>query len=223
MSQANVDYILKHNHEIDPSKVKVCPNSIDVVDKTISDFEKENIRRQYNLPLNKKIFIYGGNLGKPQGIDFMIQCLEVCKDLNNVFFLIVGSGTEYYKIEEYIKNSLQTNVRLMKSISKSDYDTLLMACVCGLIFLDHRFTIPNFPSRLLYYMQAKIPVLAATDINTDVGKVIEEGDFGWWVESNDFSRFKDKIIEIIDMDLKNKGQNAWEYLNKYYHSMELMI
>lgn len=223
MSQANVDYILKHNHEIDPSKVKVCPNSIDVVDKTISDFEKENIRRQYNLPLNKKIFIYGGNLGKPQGIDFMIQCLEGCKDLNNVFFLIVGSGTEYYKIEEYIKNSLQTNVRLMSSISKSDYDTLLMACDCGLIFLDYRFTIPNFPSRLLYYMQAKMPVLAVTDINTDVGKVIEEGDFGWWVEGNDFSRFKDKIIEIIDMDLKNKGQNAWEYLNKYYHSMELMI
>ena len=216
MSQANVDYILKHNHEIDPSKVKVCPNSIDVVDKTISDFEKENIRRQYNLPLNKKIFIYGGNLGKPQGIDFMIQCLEVCKDLNNVFFLIVGSGTEYYKIEEYIKNSLQTNVRLMKSISKSDYDTLLMACDCGLIFLDHRFTIPNFPSRLLYYMQAKIPILAVTDRNTDVGKVIVDGDLGWWIISDDTNKFRAKVIEVINNNIKYKGMNAWEYLQNNY-------
>ena len=216
MSQANVNYLLKHNTEIAPTKVEVCPNSIDVVDNSISDLEKERIRKQYKLPLDKKIFIYGGNLGKPQGIDFMIQCLEVCKDLNNVFFLIVGSGTEYYKIEEYIKNSLQTNVRLMKSISKSDYDTLLMACDCGLIFLDHRFTIPNFPSRLLYYMQAKIPILAVTDRNTDVGKVIVDGDLGWWIISDDTNKFRAKVIEVINNNIKYKGMNAWEYLQNNY-------
>ena len=33
MSQANVDYVVKHNPEIDPSIVEVCPNSIDAVDK----------------------------------------------------------------------------------------------------------------------------------------------------------------------------------------------
>ena len=53
---------------------------------------------------------------------------------------------------------------------------LANSCDVGLIFLDKRFTIPNFPSRLLSYMQASMPVLAATDVNTDIGKVIEEGE-----------------------------------------------
>ena len=218
MSQANVDYLLKHNKEIESTKVEVCPNSIDVVDNSISDLEKERIRKQYKLPLDKKIFIYGGNLGKPQGISFMIDCLKECKDLTDAFFLIVGSGTEYDKIEKYMLDSKQPNVKLMKFIAKDDYNTLLGACDCGLIFLDYRFTIPNFPSRLLYYMQAKLPVFAITDPNTDIGKIIYDGYFGWWVASNDSSKFKHKIIEIMDADLTNKGQNAWEYLIKYYHS-----
>jgi hypothetical protein len=45
-----------------------------------------------------------------------------------------------------------------------------------MIFLDSRFTIPNFPSRLLSYMENKLPIIAATDINSDIGKVIEEND-----------------------------------------------
>ena len=64
------------------------------------------------------------------------------------------------------------------------------------IFLDHRFTIPNFPSRLLGYMQAKLPVLACTDKNTDIGKVVVEGGFGWWCESNDVGEFG-RVVERV--------------------------
>ncbi len=51
----------------------------------------------------------------------------------------------------------------MKRLSKEDYDTLFGVFDVGIIFLDHRFIIPNLPSRLLSYMQANIPVLACTD------------------------------------------------------------
>ena len=51
-------------------------------------------------------------------------------------------------------------MKLMQRLPKEDYDRLVAACDVGMIFLDHRFTIPNFPSRLLGYMQAGLPVLA---------------------------------------------------------------
>ena len=43
------------------------------------------------------------------------------------------------------------NMKLMSKLPKDDYDRMVAACDVGLIFLDHRFTIPNFPSRLLLY------------------------------------------------------------------------
>ena len=114
MSQANVDYVLKHNPEVDPSRVEICPNSIEVVDMSVDEETRRKIRSKYGIPLDKKVFVYGGNLGKPQGIDFMIKCLKSQKKNNKVFFLIVGDGTEFGKIEAYVKNSKPSNVKLMK-------------------------------------------------------------------------------------------------------------
>jgi len=218
MSQANVDYVVKHNPEVDPSKVEICPNCIEVVDKSIDEQTRVSIRNKYGIPLDKKIFVYGGNLGKPQGIPFIIECLKKCRDKEDVFFLIVGDGTEYHVLEKYANNSNQRNFKLMKRLPKEDYDTMVAACDVGLIFLDHRFTIPNFPSRLLSYMQAKLPVLACTDPNTDIGKVITEGGFGWWCESDDQQAFTALIQQISSCMLQDKQVASMEYLAEHYSS-----
>ena len=214
MSPANVEYVKQNNPEIDDYRVEVCPNCIEVVDKSINAEERRSIRKKYDIPLEKRVFVYGGNLGKPQGIDFLIECLHSQENSKDNYFLIVGDGTEYGKIEEFVKSSNQNNIRLMKRLPQEDYDTMVGACDVGMIFLDHRFTIPNFPSRVLSYMQAKIPVLACTDPNTDIGKIIEEAGFGSWCESNDVNGFVECVNKI--MQIQSVAEKEWNYLNKYY-------
>lgn len=218
MSEANVKYLIDHNR-IDPAIVEVCPNSIDAIDMSVSQKERTEIREKFNIPINKKVFIYGGNLGKPQGIDFMLECLERQKTNENVYFLIIGDGTEFKKIEGYINNNNSKNIKLMKRLPKEDYDRIVGACDVGLIFLDNRFTIPNFPSRILSYMQAKIPVLAITDPNTDIGTVIVNGGFGWWCESSDAEAVSKQIL-VIEKDATTTvlGENGWNYLLEHYTS-----
>lgn len=201
MSPANVEYLLKHNPEVSSEHVEVCPNSIEVQAVYLGDDEKVTLRRKYGLPLDKKVFVYGGNLGKPQGVPFIIECLKACSDIEEAFFFIIGSGTDYFRLEEYINKERPSHVKLLSSIPKEEYDRMIASCDVGLIFLDHRFTIPNFPSRLLSYMQAGLPVLAATDPNTDIGKTIVDEGFGWWCESTDVGEYC-KIIDICcAMDL----------------------
>lgn len=221
MSQANVNYILEHNPEIDPNIVEVCPNSVEVVDMSVEEEIRKDIRNKYKIPLDKKVFVYGGNLGKPQGIDFMIECLKSQEKNKEAFFLIVGDGTEFDKIEAYVHSDKPSNVRLMKRLPKEDYDKMVGACDVGMIFLDHRFTIPNFPSRLLSYMQAKIPVLAVTDPNTDIGKVIVDGGFGWWCESNDVGTFNNIMHQVVETNLYHMGEKAYIYLCKHYQTKDV--
>ncbi len=216
MSEANVRYVVEHNPKEDPSKFEVCPNSIEIQDMTLTDDQKQEMREKYSIPFEKKVFVYGGNLGKPQGIPFIIDCLRRAMNNQNAFFLIVGDGTEYEKMESFISEDKPQNVRLMKRLPKEDYDRMVAACDVGMIFLDHRFTIPNFPSRLLSYMQAGLPVLACTDPNTDIGQVAQDGGFGWWCESNDVSAFVQRVDEICRDDLADKGAQAMEYLKKEY-------
>lgn len=227
MSQANVNYLLNHNDYLDKSKVEICPNSIEPLD-IIKDIDKVNlIRQKYNIPKDRIIFIYGGNLGKPQGIDFLLECLKSNINNNKVYFIIAGSGTEFNKISNFVENINSCNVRLFSQLPKDEYEILANSCDVGLIFLDKRFTIPNFPSRLLSYMQASMPILAVTDKNTDVGKVIVDGKFGLWSESGNLESFNEKLDILCSDELREKmGNNSRKYLEDNYtvnHSYEIIM
>lgn len=216
MSDANVEFLLRHNSEITRNKVEVCPNSIILMDYLLSD--KSVMKEAYQIPENAVTFMYGGNLGKPQGIDFLIECLEKNMNRNDRYFIICGNGADYPKLDTFCNEKKPGNVKLIKRLPKEEYDNLLKSCDVGLIFLDHRFTIPNFPSRMLSYMEYSIPVIACTDKNTDVGKVITEGEFGWWCESNDVDAFL-RIVDNIcanDYCLSEYGSNSRKYLEDNY-------
>lgn len=198
MSDANRKYLIKNNPQLSEEIVEICPNSIEIQDKSIKREEKLRIRDRYGLPQNKKIFIYGGNLGKPQGIPFLISCLEKVKYEENAYFLIVGDGTDYALLEEYVKKYRPKHVKLVKRLPKEEYDEIVAACDIGMIFLDYRFTIPNFPSRILSYMQAGLPILTCTDYNTDIGDMVENEKIGWKCYSNDIVSFEKCLKKAME-------------------------
>ncbi|MBI5995329.1 glycosyltransferase family 4 protein [Clostridium perfringens] len=212
MSQANVNYVIENNKNISKEKIEVCPNSVKPL-----QFEKDkSVRDRYGISNDKVTFIYGGNLGKPQGIDFIKECLNKCKDIEKAYFLIIGGGSEAQSIKSFINKNKIGNVKYIETLPKDEYEKLAGNCDVGLVFLDYRFTIPNFPSRILSYMQTSIPVLAATDSTTDMGKIIEDNNFGWWCESNDVKAFYECVEKAIKSNRLEMGKNARKYLEKYY-------
>lgn len=217
MSEANRKFILKHNPSINADKVEINPNSVEPVDFNQSSEEKKAVRLKYNIPINKKIFVYGGNLGKPQGIDFLLETIAETKN-ESVFFLVIGSGTEFNRVEKWFKINEPQNAALLAGLPKHDYDLLLNACDIGLIFLHKDFTIPNFPSRLLSYLEMKMPIIAATDSNTDIGNVIEESNCGYKVISGDNIKMQKAIENILsdETNYRRMKENAWNLLQKEY-------
>lgn len=216
MSKANVDFVLKHNPEVEAVKVEVNPNSIKSVPFSQTEEDKLAIRSKYNLPLDKKIFVYGGNLGIPQGVDFLIETIDKC-DSKKAFFLVIGNGTQFKKLSKWFENNKPNNALLLSGIEKNQYDNLLNACDIGLIFLNKNFTIPNFPSRLLSYLEMKMPVIAAVDKATDVGKVIEKAKCGYSVLAGDIAGMNAAIEKILHVDdLEKMGKNGYEFLIQNY-------
>ena len=215
MSPANVNFVLKHNPEIDASKVEVNPNTIEPIDINYTDQEKEEIRKKYNIPTDKKVLVYGGNLGVPQGLDFLLETIATTQR-EDAFFLIVGNGTQFNKLRTWFDEHKPNNAILLKSLPKEDYDALLAACDVGLIFLDKNFLIPNFPSRLLSYLEMGMPVLAATDPNTDIGTIVENNGCGFKVLAGDQNEMQYKLDKLLDADLKQLGRNAKQLLMDEY-------
>lgn len=214
MSPANVKYLLENNLYIDPKKVEVAPNSIELPDKNTVD--RVVIRRRYALPIDKPIFIYGGNLGQPQGIPFLIKCLDEVKHREDCHFLVIGTGTYLPKLLEWYESNRVGCVTVMRGLPKADYDQLVRSCDVGLIFLDYRFTIPNYPSRLLSYLENRMPIIACTDPNCDTGSIAEENGYGVYVPSNDKTLFSLAVNRILNNDIKAMGEKGYDFLCKNY-------
>lgn len=233
MSPANVRFLLKHNPEINPERVEVCPNSVEIETGSFSSNTKSQtvvpsidplavdnskIRGKFGIPAESVVFIYGGNLGKPQGLDFLLRVLDSNRNKKDRCFLVVGSGTEYEKMAQWFEENKPENAQLLQALPKQEYDELVQSCDVGLIFLDPRFTIPNYPSRLLSYLEYRMPVLMATDINTDIGSIAEENGYGLWCENGDLSQFNlllDKLTSDKNLRIQ-MGEKGYKFLKENY-------
>ena len=217
MSPANVNFIHENNPFYPYENIEIAPNSIEL-SKNLNKFNKSTIREKYHLPHHKIIFIYGGNLGKPQGIDFLIKCLDSNKKRSDCHFIVVGNGTDYHKIDNWYQQNNNLNVTLLQRLPKEEYDLLVQSCDVGLIFLDYRFTIPNYPSRLLAYLENKMPIICATDPNTDIGKIAELNGYGFWCESSNVQNFNLLVNKFIDNPhiVKVMGEKGYDYLCQHY-------
>jgi glycosyltransferase involved in cell wall biosynthesis len=226
MSEFNKKYVLAKNPSLSEAKIEVNPNSMYIVPK--SDELKTILKSGDFLPKDKVVFVYGGNLGKPQGVDFLLDIINVSKSNTKAFFVIIGSGTESQRVRTWFNKNKPENALLFDHLPQAEYDTVLRSCDVGLVFLNPAFSIPNYPSRILNYMDNKLPILFGIDKSTDVGKEAEAGNYGLSCENGDLSAFI-KYIDILSNDeglRKKMGNNGYKKLKQDFnvdYSYELIM
>jgi len=221
MSEANKDYVINYNPDLDKSKVLVFPNT-KKIGQTKSKVETYRLREKFSVPANSVVFLFGGNMGKPQAMDFLVDAIISLRNEANVFFALVGRGSEKKRIAEKLNGNRCGNYLMLDNMMRDVYEEFVRECDVGLILLDHRFTIPNYPSRILTYMEYSMPVIAATDPVTDLPKMVAEAGCGLCCLSDDLNGFISNIRKLAsDSRLREQmGVNGREYVAKHFEVME---
>ncbi|MBK2335679.1 glycosyltransferase family 4 protein [Francisella tularensis] len=221
MSDGNVKYVINNNRGIDQTKIHILPNCEKILDQqALDDAIIRKIKQKYSLPLDKTIFVYGGNLGKPQGLGFLVEFLTR-QDLQAAFFIIVGSGASYNNLDRSVRRI--SNVCVLAYLPKQDFMELVSVSDVGMVFLDARFTIPNIPSRILAYMQKAKPILAVTDSNTDLKEIILDNHIGVWTKHGDYEKLVYAVEKLLNSDLKKMGNNSRDLLIREYDARKNAI
>ncbi len=211
MSPGNISYLKRHNPQIcNDDKVKYFPNWIKPVSLKNQVESQNTLHSKFNLE-GKFIALFGGNFGKPQKVEFVLELADRVKHLKDVVFCIIGSGTEKKRIQEIVKRKALENVIIIERLPREEYQQMIRDADIGLVNLSEKFTIPNIPSRTLGYWDASLPVLAATDRNTDLNKnFLRKYKAGLWVETGDIEGYYSQFMKLYRNkdQRKNMGQSG---------------
>jgi len=221
MSPANVAFLREHNPEVPASRLEVLPNT-----RTPGPDEgllpPGPLRRRLGIPEHAVVALYGGNMGVPQGLDFLLQVFEANQDRSDLHFLLVGRGTERRRLEAAIAAKELRYVTLISHLPRLEYEALARECDIGLVCLDPRFTIPNFPSRVLSYFEIRMPVLAALDRATDFGAMLDQSQAGFWCHSGDLAAFQGHLDRLAADPLlrARMGAAGRQFLETHFTSSQ---
>ncbi|PWL39144.1 glycosyltransferase WbuB [Flagellimonas aquimarina] len=211
MSKANTLYVKKHNPSVENKKLHLLPNW-EKLPAPVTEDEIKTIREKFGFT-DKFVAIFGGNLGRPQKMENIVNLANSCKEYNDIYFLILGKGTEKENIRKLVSKFDLKNFKLMESLPKKEYIRILAAADIGLISLSDEFTIPNYPSKVLTYFGLKKPVLASLDLNTDFGQMLEETNSGLWSEAGKVEDLKKNLLWFYN----NKEEGIKMGENGYNH------
>ncbi|UJH67013.1 glycosyltransferase family 4 protein [Allomuricauda sp. SCSIO 65647] len=215
MSQGNIDYVLKHNPEMNGEKFHLLPNW-GPLRPLLKSEEIAALKKKYGTQ-GKFVAIYGGNIGLPQKVENIAHLAKEFKEYKDIFFMIIGHGTRNEQLKEIIEKEKLENIRFVtEKLDAAEYFEVLQIADVGLISLSEDFTIPNIPSKALAYYNAKKPIFASIDTNTDFGSILEENDSGVWGEAGNYKQLKEKFLYLYNNRgrCEEMGMNGYNYFKK---------
>ena len=190
MSPGNVSYLLSHN-DVNHGKVELLPNWRRI--RTPAKALNGNYREMDG----RFVVVFGGVTGIAQELENLLDLAGEYRGRDDILFAIFGDGNRRAALMKLAAERNLGNVRFYGSVPPDEFAAVVRRADAGLVNLDRRFTIPNFPSKTLDYFEAGIPVLAAVDGHTDYGQFLDETNSGLWSVSGDLPSYRSNFERLL--------------------------
>jgi glycosyltransferase involved in cell wall biosynthesis len=127
----------------------------------------------------KVVFFFGGNIGVAQDIDNILRLAAGLQAQLDIFFLLVGSGSEVQRINNEIQTQGLSNIRILPPLPREEYIQCLSEFDVGLVSLDRHLTSHNFTGKMLGYVLCGKPILASVNPENDLIEFLRRADAGF--------------------------------------------
>jgi len=184
-------------------RVQIIPNWADT--DLIEPRSGENrLLRQWGL-LDKFVLQYSGNMGRSHDLEAILAAAERLKHREDIHFLLVGSGAKKAGLKRKVEEKRLENVTLADRVPREDLPELLTAGDVALIAFVPGMAGISVPSRLYNMLAAGRPILAITDLHSEVAQVIQEENVGIAVPPGNALAFEEAILRLITRpELRNE-------------------
>ena len=147
---------------------------------------------------DKLVFLYAGNMGYPNDLESIVKCAERLNEDARFCFVFLGTGVKKKWLEREVKLKDLKNVKLLDPRPRSEQNDFLNGCDVAIVTLVGKMWGVSMPSRTYNILAVGKPILALTEQNSEIARVIKEDRVGWTNPPDSPETLLDKIYEIYE-------------------------
>ena len=189
-------------------------------DKNIEDL-KLNSNINFNIPNDKFVIMYTGNIGKSQNFESLIDTIKYFHKEKNILWVFIGGGR--YKrsfINKLSSDNLEDNCLFIDQVNVKQIPSYSNYADAMFISLrDSKVFNNTLPAKLQTYMALKKPLIAV--LKGEGEKIVRESNSGIVENNNDYLSLSKKIEDLLKLnknEIERLGHNGREYYQKIFNS-----
>jgi len=198
------------------NKINVIPNFVDT--EYFHPLPKVNsFSRRYRFT-DKFVISYAGNMGAPQGLEILIKAAHLLQTEEGIHFLLMGNGSERSSLMEMIKNLSLTNITFLPYQSYTLMPEAYAATDASFVSQAPGTCNDGIPSKVYRIMACARPVIACTELDSDLAFLVSDSNGGIVIQSGDALTLTNSIKQIYDQlsNWQEKGVKARDYVVRHY-------
>jgi colanic acid biosynthesis glycosyl transferase WcaI len=165
-------------------KIAVLPNYIDL--QFLKTNECDNgFRRQHHISPDEFLVMYSGSIALKQGLQTFVETSAGFCQEDGITFYLIGEGPYLQDLKKLAETLKLTNFHFLPLQPRERLPVQLSAADALVITQKRAVTDVVFPGKLLYYMAAGRPILAAVSSDSETGRFISSHKVGIVVPPED--------------------------------------
>lgn len=205
---------------INGNHIHLLPNwaNIENIKPTIKN---DYLRKRLNIPNNKKIVLYSGNIGEKQNLDIIINvAIKLQNKMTNCLFLLVGDGVAKPRLQQYIVQEKITNIKFLPLVKFEDLGALLTMAEIHLVTQDKNISDLVLPSKLTNILSSGGVSIISAKTDTQLAQLVDEYNIGLLINPDSEDELTIAITELLSntvlkQQISTNARNyAVEFLSK---------
>jgi len=162
---------------VPPSKIALLPNYIDLDFLKLMD-RNNGFRKRFGIKADTFLVMYSGSIALKQGLQTFVEAAAEFREADNVAFYLIGEGPYLGDLQSRAKELQIGSLSFLPLQSRESLPMQLSAADALVITQKRSVTDVVFPGKLLYYMAAERPILAAVSSDSETGRFITKHQAG---------------------------------------------
>jgi colanic acid biosynthesis glycosyl transferase WcaI len=163
--------------DVPSSKIEMLPNYIDL--DFMQPRERDNpFRRQHGIAPTDFLVMYSGSIALKQGLEMFVEVAARLQADPAVKFMIIGEGPPLEALQARARQRALSNLTFLPFQPRPTLPEQLAAADALVITQRQAVRDVVFPGKLLYYMAAGRPILAAVSADSETGRFIASTGVG---------------------------------------------